>query len=321
MQPPKVFISHASEDKERFILGFYERLLEKGIDAWLDKNEILLGDNIVDKVFEEGIKNSKVVIVVLSPFSVNKPWPKLERDVSVIKKLNEEIRIIPILIDLNKSQVPESLKPYRWIEIKKMSDYETELNEIVNSIYEHREKPPLGEPPPYAQMDIEALSQLTPIDCIILKIACERFIEQGYIDFIEGEEMLNLIAPFGIKEDPLWESLQVLDRRGYIDLHQNMGFDHERLKVVYFTITDHGFETYLKNYYGNYSETLKILLSQIVNYDECRSHSLADSLHISQPIVDHILKTLANKHLIDIYEPASGEIYIVDVNPDLKRML
>jgi hypothetical protein len=33
---PKVFISHASEDKERFVLAFAERLRASGVDAWLD---------------------------------------------------------------------------------------------------------------------------------------------------------------------------------------------------------------------------------------------------------------------------------------------
>lgn len=38
---PKVFISHASEDKVRFVLGFAEKLRAAGIDAWLDRWEML----------------------------------------------------------------------------------------------------------------------------------------------------------------------------------------------------------------------------------------------------------------------------------------
>ena len=37
---PKVFVSHAGEDKDRFVLGFATRLRAKGIDAWLDKCEM-----------------------------------------------------------------------------------------------------------------------------------------------------------------------------------------------------------------------------------------------------------------------------------------
>jgi len=34
---PKVFVSHASEDKKRFVLEFATKLRNNGIDAWLDK--------------------------------------------------------------------------------------------------------------------------------------------------------------------------------------------------------------------------------------------------------------------------------------------
>ena len=45
---PKVFISHASEDKERFVLGFAAKLHIDGVDAWIDRWEIMSGDSLVD---------------------------------------------------------------------------------------------------------------------------------------------------------------------------------------------------------------------------------------------------------------------------------
>ncbi|MCZ2134304.1 MAG: toll/interleukin-1 receptor domain-containing protein [Burkholderiales bacterium] len=36
MSAPKVFVSHASEDKDRFVVEFVRRLRENGVDAWLD---------------------------------------------------------------------------------------------------------------------------------------------------------------------------------------------------------------------------------------------------------------------------------------------
>ena len=54
MKSPKVFLSHASEDKLRFVDEFASRLMKNGVDAWLDKWEMLPGDSLVDKIFEEG---------------------------------------------------------------------------------------------------------------------------------------------------------------------------------------------------------------------------------------------------------------------------
>lgn len=52
---PKVFISHASEDKDRFVINFSTKLRSKGIDTWLDKWEMRPGDSLIDRIFEEGI--------------------------------------------------------------------------------------------------------------------------------------------------------------------------------------------------------------------------------------------------------------------------
>jgi hypothetical protein len=100
----RVFISHASEDKERLVLKFADALRAKGIDAWLDKWEILPGDSLVDKIFEEGIKDAHAVIVVISSHSVNKPWVREELNAAVVKRINGLSKLIPVVID--DCQVP-----------------------------------------------------------------------------------------------------------------------------------------------------------------------------------------------------------------------
>jgi len=62
MEAPKVFISHASEDKDRFVIPFATRLRENGVDAWVDRWEMNPGDSLVDRIFEEGLKNAAAVI-------------------------------------------------------------------------------------------------------------------------------------------------------------------------------------------------------------------------------------------------------------------
>ena len=57
---PRPFISHAHADKERFVLEFARRLRSKGIDAWVDSWEMLPGDSLVDKIFNEGLKSVRL---------------------------------------------------------------------------------------------------------------------------------------------------------------------------------------------------------------------------------------------------------------------
>jgi TIR domain len=71
---PIAFISHATEDNAGFVLQFAIELRKNGIEAWVDQWEIRAGDSLIQRIFEEGIRNASVVIVVLSKISVNKRW-------------------------------------------------------------------------------------------------------------------------------------------------------------------------------------------------------------------------------------------------------
>src|SRR5260370_14502746 len=91
---PKVFVSHASEDKDRFVRAFATQLREKGIEAWVDEWEIYPGDSLVRKIYEAGIGAAQAVLIVLSRNSVDKPCVKDQLDVSAISRIEAEIRII-----------------------------------------------------------------------------------------------------------------------------------------------------------------------------------------------------------------------------------
>ena len=112
MSAPKVFVSHASEDKDRFVVEFARRLRENGVDAWLDQWEMKPGDSLVDKIFEEGLKEARAVIVVLSKVSVQKPWVREELNTSVVNRISRGTRLIPVVID--DCEVPESLRSTLW---------------------------------------------------------------------------------------------------------------------------------------------------------------------------------------------------------------
>lgn len=113
---PRVFISHASEDKERFVNGFAEKLRQNGVDAWLDRWEMLPGDSLVDKVYEEGLKGTDAVIVVLSQASIRKRWVREELNASVVKRITTGVKLIPVVIE--KCEIPEALVSTVWQSIE-----------------------------------------------------------------------------------------------------------------------------------------------------------------------------------------------------------
>lgn len=258
---PKVFICHASEDKERFVLDFATKLSSKGIDTWVDIWEIYPGDSLVDKIFEEGITNAQAVIVVLSKYSVNKPWVREELNASVVKRIKEEIKLIPVVID--DCQVPESLQSIVWAKIKNLKNYEAEFNRIVKSIYDLRDKPPIGRPPRYTQTMIDVLPGLTKEDSIIFKLSCEKAIEIGYrYKLIDTESILEQGSSLDIPPEEFFEALEILDRQGYIKAGRNAGVRG----IPFFSIPFYGFDKYARVYIDNYDSVLKSVVSQIVNW-------------------------------------------------------
>ena len=103
---PKVFISHASADKERFVLEFATRLRGVGVNAWVDCWEMNPGDSVIDKIWDEGLKGCDAFIIVLSEHSIKSKWVHEELNTAFVKKIEDKTKLIPIRLDA--AEVPEA---------------------------------------------------------------------------------------------------------------------------------------------------------------------------------------------------------------------
>ncbi len=152
----KTFISHSSIDKpfvERLAIDLRTR---EGIDAWLDKWEILPDDSIPAKL-EEGLSSASVFVLVLSPESVNSQWVSYERQTWLTEQIEEEVRakqesripnrrLIPVLY--KDCEKPPFLKPLLHVSINDQN-YADGFQQLVRGIRGESGKPPLkGETAP-----------------------------------------------------------------------------------------------------------------------------------------------------------------------------
>jgi hypothetical protein len=172
-------LSHASEHKDRFVLDFAANRRAKGIDVWLDKWEMLPGDSLVDKIFEEGIKNAHAVIVVLSRNSVPKRWVREELNAGMVKRINEKSKLIPVVID--DCEIPECLKSPVWERIGDLKAYDESLDRIVMSVFGGSKKPPIGASPKFTSFDEVNVSGLSSADSLVLKGVYETFLAKDEI--------------------------------------------------------------------------------------------------------------------------------------------
>ena len=315
---PTVFLSHASEDKDRFVLDFATRLRNKGINVWLDKWEILPGDSLVNKIFDEGIKNAQAIIVILSQHSIGKPWVREELNAAVVRKINGISKLIPVIID--DCEVPEALRSTVWQRIGNLNEYDSDLDSIVRSVFEHREKPPIGKRPGYADSHVATMPNLTKIDSLILKFACETAIQKeiGFIGDVDG--LFEITKSYDVPEGEFYESLEILDSRNYIEGQRV--FD-KSLRIKFFTITQFGLEEYARAYVENYSQLPTLVGLQIINNNLKTAREIA--AHLKQPfiIIEHILELMKMNEMISTVSTSGKEreVHIVIVHAELKRRL
>jgi TIR domain len=92
-----VFVSHSSQDKQ-FVAKLAVDLIGRGIPVWLDTWEMEIGDKLNDRIFE-GIDDSTVLIIALSPASIQSQWVGKELKAALTKeaKLGRKV-LMPIKI-------------------------------------------------------------------------------------------------------------------------------------------------------------------------------------------------------------------------------
>jgi hypothetical protein len=127
-----IFVSHSSDDKsiaEKIAL----RLRADGLQVWYDDWEILVGHDIVDKVYD-GIRNSRFLLVLLSVNSVSSKWVQQEINAARIREIESEATIVlPAVIELGaKSLIPESLKTKHYADIA--GNFESAIQEIEYAV-------------------------------------------------------------------------------------------------------------------------------------------------------------------------------------------
>lgn len=101
-----VFISHASEDKENFVIPLANKLKEYGVNVWLDKFTLKPGDSLRRSI-DRGLRESKYGIVIISNNFLNKNWPEYELDSLINRQVEGQNVIIPIWYNITKKQIQE----------------------------------------------------------------------------------------------------------------------------------------------------------------------------------------------------------------------
>lgn len=312
---PKVFLSHASEDKKRFVIRFATELRNNGVDVWLDNWEILPGDSLVDKLFEEGLKSAAAVIIVISSNSVNKKWVREELNAAIVARVARQTKIIPVVID--ECEVPEPLKSTVWEKINDLERFEGELQRILSSIFEKRERPPLGPAPAFVSADSVPIYGLQPVDVSVLKAFYEDVVESnGYV--IQPEHIFSKLGKFGIGKEAFTDALSVMDEHHYVEVKRAMNASFGT--IFYLKPTHYGFMSYAEAFLPQFADWRRGVALQIVNHGLTANLDIGAALKISQFAVDQILEEFSGKNWVNLTSKSlGGTRHILEISPSLKR--
>lgn len=309
---PKVFISHASEDKKRFVIGFATQLRSKGIDAWLDKWEMFPGDSLVDKIFEEGIKDAKAFIIVISKNSITKPWVKEELNAAFMKRIENQCKIIPIVLD--NATVPECLRSTLWEKIDDINHYESALSRVVNAIFEYTDKPPVSQIPQYMRTIVDTYTSINKTDSIIFDVACQIVIKHDSEE-VSSNAVYDTVSEYDIEYEIFKESIDILDRKGYIK-----GIRVLTGEIPFFAITVFGMDKFIRKHYSDFDVITKEVCYRILNNSGDNIH-IANELELPCMIVNHIYNLLEQRGLIKMNKFVGGSWCIYDISPELRRIV
>jgi hypothetical protein len=312
MTAPKVFVSHASEDRQRFVMAFAQRLRENGVDAWLDQWEMKPGDSLVDKIFEEGLRNAQAVVIVLSAASVNKPWVREELNFSVVKRISKGLKIIPVVIDA--CEIPEALQATLWQRIDDFGHYDEAFQRILNAIFDRSPRPPLGEPPERFTGAEPKIEGNTVTDERVLHAIYEHEVERGH-GWLTFEAMRATPELAETPEDDVLASLEILRARDLILV------DHPGGPVLIASLTLAGFRAYAEAYVEDYKELQAKIGALLLNEDEFENGSIAKRVGRHVTLVNFVLDVLEAAGHIKVAKFGMGRWEVFHISPTLKRAL
>ena len=125
----KVFLCHAHSDKDT-VKALYDRLTNDGVNAWLDKENLLPGQDWELEI-RKAVYEADVVVVCLSKQFNQAGFRQKEVRIALdtaMEQLEGDIFIIPSRLE--ECDVPEKLQRYHWVDFFDDNGYEKLMQSI-----------------------------------------------------------------------------------------------------------------------------------------------------------------------------------------------
>ncbi|MFE1803286.1 toll/interleukin-1 receptor domain-containing protein [Streptomyces sp. NPDC059517] len=128
-----VFISHASEDRERIVHPLTQELASRGISFWVDTAEFEWGDDLVRGI-NDGMSRSTYTLVILTSNFVMKAWPRREFTSALSVEISkDEARVLPLFAG-SEEEIEEMRRQLPLIHGKLFVQWQDNAAEVANKL-------------------------------------------------------------------------------------------------------------------------------------------------------------------------------------------
>lgn len=233
----KTFICYSHKDRERFVSGFYKKLMSYGVDISIDELDILPGDSLPTRIFDELIDDCENFIVVLSEHSIKSKWVNEELDSGMIQKITKGARLIPIVLDnLALEMLPNRLRHLHCHYIKNLNDFEDDAKFVADVCLGNTEiHRPLPLPPRIDSSTIPNWPGFNKIDVLVLTEIITIAMEQD-TDWIEGQELMKRLSD-QLTIEQLVETIDFLESKRAIKVERTTDRKIENSMIEVYTQT------------------------------------------------------------------------------------
>lgn len=218
---PRVYLAHASEDKETLARPLAHLLMKEGIEVWFDEWEIRAGDSLRRKM-EEGLDKCTHFLVALTPVSVTKAWVQTEIDVGFLNAIEGKAKFIGIRSGLQIGDLSPFLRTLFCPELR-INDPD-DISKLIADIHGVSRKPALGAGPKYAQTIPLGLERWSRSAIAV----AEQFVRGSKFGLnMDPQVKVSELAKItGLPEDDISLGILDLEESGLIESDQCIGDDN-----------------------------------------------------------------------------------------------
>ncbi len=125
-----VFISYFHGDSS-FAKQLKSALELRGLEVWIDENEILIGDSFFERI-NEGLSDSYTFVIILSPESLQREWVKRELASAYAMSVGGKIKILPVLHE--ECILPPLMGDIKYADFRDKKRFDEQIEMLAFSI-------------------------------------------------------------------------------------------------------------------------------------------------------------------------------------------